>query len=148
ERAAALAAMSARLDAAGVAPEGYLLQRHIAGGREVIVGLTRDPAMGPLVMCGLGGVAVEVWQDVSFRLAPVARVEAEEMIAELRGASLLGRFRGRPAADTGAFADAITRLAALAVAHPELAECDVNPLLLLDEGCGAVAVDARIRLSG
>jgi acetate---CoA ligase (ADP-forming) len=145
ELAAAAAAMAGRLAASGVRAEGYLVQRMVAGGREVIVGLTRDPVVGPLVMCGLGGVAVEVWKDVSFRVAPVDRTEAETMLRELRGAALLGAFRGRAAADLGAVADAIVRLGALAAAHPELAECDINPLLALDDGRGCVAVDVRIR---
>jgi acetyltransferase len=69
------------------------------------------------------------------------------MLAELRGAALLGAFRGRPAGDVAAFERALVRLAALAAAHPEIAECDVNPLLVLDEGQGCVAVDARIRIA-
>jgi acyl-CoA synthetase (NDP forming) len=146
--AAAAAGMTERLAARGVRAEGFLVQRQVSGGREVIVGLTRDPAVGPLVMCGLGGVAVEVWKDVAFRVAPVDRAEAEAMLRELRGWPLLGAFRGRDAADVGAVADAIVRLGALAAAHPELAECDVNPLLVLDEGRGCVAVDVRIRVGG
>ncbi|TAM55365.1 MAG: GNAT family N-acetyltransferase, partial [Acidobacteria bacterium] len=134
--AAALAAMTARLAAAGVFPDGYLLQRQIADGREAILGITRDPAVGPLVMAGLGGVAVEVWHDVAFRLAPITAADARAMLAELRGAPLLGAFRGRPAGDVAAFEDALVRLAALAAANPEIAECDVNPLLVLDEGRG------------
>ena len=143
---AAAAEMAARLAAHGVRPDSYLVQRQVLGGREVIIGVTRDPAVGPLIMCGLGGVAVEVWQDVSFRVAPVDRAGAEAMLGELRGARLLGEFRGRPAADVAALADAIVRLGALAAAHGELAECDINPLLVLDGGEGCVAVDVRMRL--
>ena len=143
---AAAGAMAQRLAANGVRPDGFLVQRQVVGGREVIVGLTRDPAVGPLVMCGLGGVAVEVWKDVSFRVAPVDRAEAEAMVGELRGARLLGAFRGRRPADRAALAAAIERLGALAAAHPELAECDINPLLVGDDGEGCVAVDARIRV--
>jgi acetate---CoA ligase (ADP-forming) len=146
ELTAAAGAMAQRLAAHGVRPEGYLVQREVTGGREVIVGLTRDPAVGPLVMCGLGGVAVEVWKDVSFRVAPVDRREAEAMLGELRGARLLGGFRGRRPADRAAVATAIERLGALAAAHPELVECDINPLLVQDDGEGCVAVDARIRV--
>ncbi len=143
----AVAAMQGRLAAHGEAADGFLVQRQIVGGREMIAGVTRDPAVGPLVMCGLGGVAVEVLADVSFRVAPVGTAEAGRMIGELRGAPLLGAFRGRPPADTGAFAETLARLAGLAAAHPEIAECDLNPVLLLDEGQGCVAVDARIRLA-
>ena len=145
--AAAVAAMASRLTAAGVHPDGYLLQRQIAGGREAILGVTRDPVIGPLVMAGLGGVAVEVWHDVAFRVAPIAEADARAMVAELRGAPLLGAFRGRPAGDVAALERALVRLAALAAAYPEIAECDVNPLLVLDQGQGCIAVDARIRLA-
>ncbi len=143
----ALAAMRERLSQAGVQPDGFLVQRQVRGGREAILGITRDPAIGPLVMAGLGGVAVEVWNDVSFRVAPIGPADAAAMVAELRGAPLLGAFRGRPAGDVAALERALVRLAALAAAHPEIAECDVNPLLVLDEGRGCVAVDVRIRLA-
>jgi acetyltransferase len=146
ELAAAAAAMSERLATHGVRPDGYLVQRQVMGGREVIVGVARDPAVGPLVMCGLGGVAVEVWKDVAFRVAPFDRREAEAMVDELRGVRLLGAFRGRRPADRAALAAAIEHLGALAAAHPELAECDINPLLVRDDGEGCVAVDARIRV--
>jgi acetyltransferase len=139
-------AMTARLDAAGVRPDGFLVQRNVTGGRETIVGVTRDPAVGALVMVGLGGVAVEVWKDVSFRVAPILDSDAEAMLGELRGRPLLGRFRGNPAGDVAALKQALVRLSALAAAHPAIAECDVNPLLVLDEGRGCVAVDVRVRV--
>jgi acyl-CoA synthetase (NDP forming) len=139
-------AMEGRLAAAGVRPEGFLVQGQVCGAREAILGVTRDPAVGPLVMLGLGGVAVEVWKDVSFRVAPIAGSDADAMFGELRGGRLLGAFRGRPACDIAALKQALVRLAALAAAHPEIAECDVNPLLVLDEGRGCVAVDVRIRV--
>jgi acetyl coenzyme A synthetase (ADP forming)-like protein len=143
---AARAGMAARLAAAAVRPEGYLLQRMVPGGREVILGITRDPQVGALVMCGLGGVAVEALRDVAFRPAPLSAADAEAMLAELRGKALLGAFRGRRPADRAALVDALVALGALAAARPEIAECDVNPLLLLDEGQGCVAVDVRIRI--
>ena len=139
-------AMEARLAAAGVRADGFLLQAHVCGGRETILGVTRDPAVGALVMLGLGGVAVEVWKDVTFRVAPLVASDADAMLGELRGGRLLGAFRGRPAGDIAALKDALVRLSALAAAHPEIAECDVNPLLVLDEGRGCVAVDARVRV--
>ena len=146
--ARAFEAMSGRLAAVGVAPQGYLVQQQVRGGREVILGVTRDPAVGSLVMAGSGGVAVEVWKDVSFRVAPISSADAEAMLAELRGAALLGAFRGRAAGDREALAQALVRLGALATAHPEIVECDVNPLLVLDAGDGCVAVDARVRVAG
>ncbi|MBZ5588362.1 MAG: acetate--CoA ligase family protein [Acidobacteriia bacterium] len=142
----AVGAMRERLSHVGVQPDGFLVQGQVVGGREAILGVTRDPAVGALVMVGLGGVAVEVWKDVSFRVAPIAEFDAEAMLGELRGRPLLGAFRGRPAGDIAALKRALVRLAALAAAHPEIAECDVNPLLVLDEGRGCVAVDVRIRV--
>ncbi|MGC8916017.1 MAG: acetate--CoA ligase family protein [Thermoanaerobaculum sp.] len=137
-------AMAARLEAAGQAPEGFLLQRFLPGGRELILGATRDPVVGPLVLCGLGGVAVEVWRDVSMRPAPCSPEDARAMVEELKGKSLLGPFRGQPPVDREALVAAIVRLSALAAGVPELAECDINPLLAFPHG--VVAVDVRIRL--
>jgi acyl-CoA synthetase (NDP forming) len=145
---AAFAAMERRLDQGGFGAEGFLVQKQICGGREAILGVTRDPAVGPLVMVGMGGVAVEVWKDVSFRVAPITARDAEAMLDELKGSRLLGPFRGRPAGDRAALIDALLRLSALAAAHPEIAECDVNPLLVMDEGNGCVAVDVRVRVGG
>jgi acetyltransferase len=146
EVAAAVDAMVARLLAAGIAPDGFVLQAMVSGGREAIVGLSRDPVVGPLVMLGLGGVAVEVWRDVSFRLAPVTPNDAAEMLGELRGRALLGEFRGRPPGDATALRDVVVRLSALAAAAG-VAECDVNPLLVRDEGQGCVAVDVRVMVA-
>lgn len=125
--------------------EGFLLQRFLPGGREVILGASRDPAVGPLVLCGLGGVAVEVWQDVALRLAPCSPEDAAAMLDGLRGQELLGAFRGQPPVDRKALVDAIVRLSALAAGVPELAECDINPLLAFPDG--VVAVDVRVRLA-
>lgn len=136
--------MASRLQSQGHAPDGFLLQRFLPGGREVILGISRDPAVGPLVMCGLGGVAVEVWQDVTLRLAPCSAADAEAMVEELKGKALLGAFRGQPAVDRKALVDAIVRLSALACGVPELVECDINPLLAFPDG--VVAVDVRVRL--
>ena len=144
--AAAHAAMTSRLANAGVVPDGYLVQAMITGGREAILGINRDPAIGPLVMCGLGGVAVEVWKDVAFRVAPIGDGDAAAMLAELRGRPLLGAFRGRAAGDVAALRRALVALAGLAAANPAISEADINPLLVLDEGQGCVAVDARIHI--
>jgi acetyl coenzyme A synthetase (ADP forming)-like protein len=145
--AKAFEAMERRLAAAGVQAAGFLVQKQVAGGREVILGITRDPAVGSLVMVGLGGVAVEVWKDVSFRVAPITREDAEAMLDELQGMRLLGPFRGRPAGDRGALLEALVRLGTLAAGHPEILECDVNPLLVMDEGQGCAAVDVRVRVA-
>jgi acetyltransferase len=97
------------------------------------------------VVFGLGGVLVELFQDSSLRLAPVSRAEAHEMIAETRGAELLRGYRGRPAADVEALADAICRVSHLAVdLRDEIAAVDVNPLMVLPAGQGVIAADALV----
>jgi acetyltransferase len=134
-------APAARLD-------GVLVQRMVAGGTEMILGVKTDPLFGPAVVCGFGGIFVEQLHDVSVRVPPVGRAEALAMIDELRGAALLRGARGRAAADVDALADAIVRLAALAEAHrPSLRALDINPLLVLDAGQGVVAVDWLIEIA-
>ena len=131
----------------GARLRGVQVQRMVAGGQEVIVGVKRDATFGPLVMFGLGGIYVEVLADVSFRLAPLGPIDAAEMVDEVRSARLLSGMRGQPAADRAALLDAIVRIGQLAFDHPELAELDVNPLLVLPEGQGVMAVDVRILLT-
>jgi acyl-CoA synthetase (NDP forming) len=97
-------------------------------------------------MFGLGGVYVEALADVSFRLAPLSRQDAEEMIREVRSAKLLEGLRGAPPADRSALVDAIVRVGQLAADCPEIAELDVNPLMVLPAGQGALAADVRIIL--
>lgn len=121
---------------------GVLVQRMFSGGREVILGGKRDPSFGPVVMFGLGGIYVETFDDVAFRLAPLSRAEAEEMIAEVRGSRLLYGIRGQPPADVEALVTALLAVSDLMVACPEVVEVDINPLLVFAEG--AVAVDARV----
>jgi acetate---CoA ligase (ADP-forming) len=126
---------------------GVQVQLMITGGQEVIVGVKRDPTFGPLVMFGLGGIYVEALRDVSFRLAPLTLADAHAMICEIRSAKVLQGLRGAPPADIDALADAIVRLGQLAVDCPDIAELDVNPLLVLPEGQGVLAVDVRVILS-
>jgi acetyltransferase len=118
-----------------------MVQQMLSGGREVIVGGKRDPSFGPVVMFGLGGIHVEILEDVAFRLAPLAREEAEEMIDELRGSPLLHGVRGEPPAAIDAIVEALLSMSRLLVACPEIVEVDVNPLLVFEEE--AAAVDAR-----
>jgi acetyltransferase len=128
-------APAARLD-------GVLVQRMLAGGTEMIVGVKRDPLFGPAIVCGFGGIFVELLRDVAVRVPPIDQVEALAMLAELRGAALLRGARGRPPADVAALADTLVRVARLAEAHrTSLRALDLNPLVVLDEGRGAVAVD-------
>jgi len=140
EFAALLARVNERVPGARVG--GVLVQRTLAGGREVILGGKRDPSFGPVVMFGLGGVYVELFEDVAFRLAPLTRESAEEMIAEVRGSRLLRGVRGEPPADVDSVVEALLALSQLLVDCPEAAEVDVNPLLVFEQG--VAAVDARV----
>lgn len=126
---------------------GAQVQDMVPQGREVIIGINRDPQFGPLLVLGLGGIYVEVLKDVSFRIAPIARWEAEEMINELRSSALLRGIRGEQPADLEAIIDCMLRVSQLAVDFPEIVELDINPLMVQDEGKGAVAIDMRLVLS-
>ena len=137
--------MQTSLKAAGMAHEGFLVQRMAAAGPELIVGVVGDPRFGPLVAVGAGGTTAELIGDVQVRLAPVGPRDAATMLRELRTFPLLDGFRGAPRADTRAVEDIIQRVAALAAAHPEIAELDCNPVVAGPDG--AVIVDARVRLA-
>ncbi|MCX4632146.1 acetate--CoA ligase [Streptomyces sp. NBC_01443] len=110
-------------------------------GIELIVGVNRDPRFGPVALVGLGGVLTETLRDVAFALAPVPARRAEELLRGLRTAALLAGVRGRPAVDVAAAAAVIERITTVAAAHPEIAELEVNPLLVRPDG--AIALDAR-----
>ena len=128
--------------------DGALVQRMIAGGREMILGVKTDPLFGPAVLCGFGGIFVEQLRDVSLRVPPIGPADAAAMIAELRGAAILSGARGRAPADTGELAEAIVRLGALAETHRQtLRALDINPLRVLDDGRGVVAVDWLIEFA-
>ncbi len=131
----------------GAHVRGVQVQKMVTGGQEVIIGVKRDPTFGPLVMFGLGGIYVEALADVSFRLAPLTHADAEEMIDEVRSARLLAGLRGAAPADRAALVDAIVRVGRLAADHPEIAELDINPLLVLPVGEGVLAIDARTILA-
>jgi acetyltransferase len=123
---------------------GCLVQEMVKGGREVILGMSRDPQFGPLIMFGLGGIYVEVLKDVAFRLAPLTRDDAREMVTEIRSYPLLAGVRGQKAADTGAIVDGLLRVSQLVCDFPEIVEMDINPLSVMDTDQGAVAMDARV----
>jgi acetyltransferase len=134
---------NARRYAPGAEIDGVLVQEMIRGGTEVVVGLNQDPQFGPVVMVGLGGIFVEVLGDVAFRAAPLTRADAEEMLRELKGFRVLQGVRGRPPADVDAVVEALLAVSRLAVdARGRLRELDVNPLMALGAGHGALAVDA------
>jgi acetyltransferase len=126
--------------------DGILVQRMIDGGRETIVGVTRDPSFGPLVMFGLGGVLVEAIRDVVFRIAPIRPLDAHDMLRAIRGVAILDGIRGAPPVDFAALADVLLRVSQLAMDAPEIAELDINPLLALPDR--VVAVDARVLVEG
>jgi acetyl coenzyme A synthetase (ADP forming)-like protein len=125
--------------------DGVLLQQMAPSGTETIIGITRIPRVGPLVMFGLGGIYVEALRDVVLRLCPLDDIDADQMIREVRLSSLLGGLRGQAPRDRRAIAEVVSRMSQLAVRHPRVAEMDINPLLALEHG--VVAVDARIQLS-
>jgi len=117
-----------------------------AGGLEVLVGMNRDPQFGPLVTFGLGGIYVEILKDVTFRLAPFSRQEAEEMIGEIRAHALLDGVRGKPPMDKEAIVDTLMRIGQLVLDFPEIAELDINPLMVYPRGQGVIAIDMRLVL--
>jgi acetyltransferase len=125
--------------------DGILIEEMAEKGVEVIVGCNRD-GLGPLMMFGLGGTLVELLKDVSFRLAPMWKVTAEQMVREIKAFKVLDGYRGTPKCDLDAVVDTILRMAALAVNHPEVAEFDVNPLIVHAEGKGASVADSRVML--
>jgi acetyltransferase len=126
---------------------GCLVQEMVTGGREILVGMNRDPQFGPLVAFGLGGIYVEALKDVAFRIAPFSRQEAEEMIHEIRSYPLLEGVRGEAPADHGAMVDALMRISQLVTDFPEIVELDINPLTVFEEGRGAMAIDMRLVLA-
>ncbi|HVR71778.1 MAG TPA: GNAT family N-acetyltransferase [Vicinamibacteria bacterium] len=135
-----------RVEAAGHPLEAVLLQRQVSGGLEALVGVVGDPTFGPLVVCGLGGVQVELLRDASFRMPPVTDLDAREMIDRLRLKALFDGYRGSAPADRPALESLIQRVSALVEALPELRELDLNPVKVLRPGEGVVVVDARVRV--
>ncbi|MCU0412161.1 MAG: acetate--CoA ligase family protein [Bacteroidetes bacterium] len=126
--------------------KGILIEKMVEHGEEVILGVKRDSSFGPVIMFGLGGIFVEVFKDVSFRVAPVGPRSASEMIKEIRAYSMLAGARGKKARDIRSVEECIQRLSVLALTHPEIKELDINPLIVNDEGSGCFIADARIML--
>ena len=132
------------LSGKGIRLEGFLVQEMVEGRREFVIGLTRDPQFGPSVMFGLGGIFTEAMKDVSFRVAPLSEDDAREMIGEIRAAKLLDAFRGEKAVDREILVRALVGIGHLGMKHEEIAEIDINPLIIRDGK--PIAVDALVIL--
>lgn len=129
--------------------EGFLVEEMVPAGQEIVIGGVRDPDFGPLVMVGLGGIFVEILADVAFRICPITRIDADEMLAELKGAAILEGARGHRPVPKAAIVDALLKMggeAGLLMRHAgEIREADVNPLIVSENG--ACAADARFVLT-
>jgi acyl-CoA synthetase (NDP forming) len=146
----AISDMAARPSIAAAKVEGWLVEEMAPAGREVVIGGVRDPEFGPILMVGLGGIFVEVLKDVAFRICPIDRATAQDMLSELKGNVLLEGVRGEAAVDTGALVDAMMTLGGpdglLLHYADEITEADLNPIIVSKNG--AVAVDAAFVLAG
>ena len=142
----AYAGITSRLSRAGLGEQmrGALVQAMVPGGIELIIGAHKDPSLGQVLMTGLGGIYTELLRDISVRVHPLRDVDAQEMLDGLKGAALLKGYRGSAPADIAAVRDILLRVDRLVGRHPEVVEMDINPLMALPEGEGAVVVDARI----
>jgi acyl-CoA synthetase (NDP forming) len=139
---AAYERMSAAL---GASMAGAVVQPMAAPGIETIVGVTQDPAFGPVVMFGLGGIAAELLGDVAFRVAPLTDVDAQELVREPRSSPLLFGYRGAPPAAVDGLVDLLLQVGALADEQPDIAELDLNPVRVSEHA--AVVLDARVRVA-
>jgi 4-hydroxybutyryl-CoA synthetase (ADP-forming) len=126
--------------------EGALIQSMITGGRELILGGRQDEHFGPVVMVGLGGIFVEIFGEVSVRVAPISRREAMDMFDGLQGSAIFKGARGTQSSDIEAVVDALLRLSQLLCEQPEVKEIDINPLRVFHQDKGCIALDARIIL--
>ncbi|MDO8785811.1 MAG: acetate--CoA ligase family protein [Syntrophales bacterium] len=131
-------------NAGGVPLDGVLVQEMIEGERELVVGMTRDVQFGPCVMFGLGGIFTEILNDVSFRVAPLERRDALEMMGEIKGHRILEAIRGLEAADKEAFCDILIKVGQIGLDFEQIKEIDINPLII--HGNQPVAVDALVVL--
>jgi len=127
---------------------GVLIQEMVPTGKEIIMGITNDPQFGHMIMFGLGGIYVEVLKDISFRIVPLSREDAHEMIRETKTFPLLRGVRGETEADIEAIEKSLLVLSQMAMDFPQIIEADINPLLVQKRGQGVVAIDARFTIGG
>jgi len=127
--------------------KGVLVTKMVSSGEEVILGLKRDPSFNSVIMFGLGGIFVEIFKDVSFRIAPVDEISAKSMINEIKSSAILKGARGKAVSDIQSIVESIMRLSKLATDCPQIKELDINPLIVLEEGKGSYIADAKIMLS-
>ncbi len=135
------------LNSKGFAVDYLVVQEMVSDGIEMIAGSTHDPAFGPMVVAGMGGKLVELLKDISTRLAPIDREDADQMISELRTAKILEGYRGGIVADEEGYKDVIVRISHLVYDNPEIVELDLNPVMVLEKGKGTKTVDFRIRVA-
>ncbi|MDX1285015.1 MAG: acetate--CoA ligase family protein, partial [Draconibacterium sp.] len=126
--------------------EGIMVSEQVSEGIEVILGIKKDPSFGAIIMFGVGGIFVEIFKDVSFKVAPVTKETALEMINEIKASKLLSGVRGKKPADIDSLAESIVKLSNLALDNPEIKELDINPLIVLEQGKGCYVADAKIIL--
>jgi acyl-CoA synthetase (NDP forming) len=126
---------------------GVLVQPMLTGGVECLVGVVTDPTFGPLIAFGLGGVLAEAIGDVAFRIHPLTDVDAEALVRSVKAHTLLRGYRGAPPSDVAALEEVLLRLSQMVEDVPEIAELDMNPVIVRERGAGALALDARIRLA-
>ncbi|MCX6643346.1 MAG: acetate--CoA ligase family protein, partial [Candidatus Bathyarchaeota archaeon] len=126
---------------------GISIDKMVPKGREMIIGMSRDPQFGAMVMAGLGGIYVNFLKDVSFGISPLSAREVDIMVKETKSYTLLKGIRGEPAADISAFKETILRISQLVWDFPEIVEMDINPILVYEEGHGCLALDVKITLN-
>ena len=126
--------------------EGVQIQNMLIGGNEIIIGMIRDPTFGPLIMFGLGGIYVEILQDVAFGVAPLNRDEAEKLIRSIKTFKLFEGARGAKPVDINILIDAVMRVSQLVTDFPEIKEFEINPMKIMDDGVTAYAIDMRLML--
>jgi len=126
------------------AEDAILVQEMVKGQRELVIGLTRDPQFGPCVMFGLGGIFTEILKDISFRVAPLEKRDALEMMQDIKGHKILEAVRGMEAADLNIFSDILIKVGQIGLENDDVKEIDINPVII--SGSQPVAVDALVVL--